>query len=68
MNNYVNLVEANSYELDFDSVDSDFKHNFHYGGFLVDAEIPVDKMRLFLERHNSEFDKIATECIKKIQD
>ena len=65
---YVNLMDANSFELDFDSIDSDFKHNFHYGGFLADVEIPIERMRLFLERHSAEFDKISDECIKKIRD
>ena len=68
LNYYVNLINANSFEIDFDSIDSDFDHNFHYGGFLADVEIPIEKMRLFLERHNAEFDKIAAECIKKICD
>ena len=55
------------YISDWDDLDADFNHNFHYGGFLADVEIPIDKMRLFLERHNADFDKIAVECIKKIQ-
>ena len=67
LNHYINLIEENSFELNFDSIDSDFDHNFHYGGFLADVEIPIEKMRLFLERHSTKFDKIATECIKKIR-
>jgi hypothetical protein len=43
-------------------------HNFHHGGNLADVEIPIDKMKLFLERHNADFDKIAAECIKKIHE
>ena len=68
LNYYINLIEENSFELDFDSIDSDFDHNFHYGGFLADVEIPIEKMRLFLERHSTDFDKIAAECVKKIHD
>ena len=66
LNYYINLIEENSFELDFDSIDSDFDSNFHYGGFLADTEIPIEKMRLFLERHSADFDKIAAECLKKI--
>ena len=66
LNYYINLIEENSFELDFDSINSDFDSNFHYGGFLADAEIPIEKMRLFLERHSADFDKIAAECLKKI--
>jgi len=68
LNYYINLIEKNSFEINFDSIDSDFKHNFHYGGFLADVEIPIEKMRLFLERHSADFDKIAAECVKKIRD
>ena len=68
LNYYINLINANSFEVNFASINSDFDHNFHYGSFLADVEIPIEKMRLFLERHNAEFDKIAAECIKKICD
>ena len=64
----LNLINANSFEVNFASIDSDFDSNFHYGGFLADAEIPIEKMRLFLERHSADFDKIAAECVKKIHD
>ena len=68
LNHYINLIEENSFELNFDGIDSDFDYNFHYGGFLADVEIPIEKMRLFLERHSTDFDKIAAECMKKIHD
>ena len=66
LNYYINLIEENSYELNWDDVDSDFDQDFHYSGFLADVEIPIEKMRLFLERHSADFDKIAAECVKKI--
>ena len=68
LSRYINLIEENSYEIDFDNIDSDFDHSFHYDGFSADVEIPIEKMRLFLERHSAAFDKIAAECIKKIHD
>ena len=68
LNYYINLIEANSLQLDFDAINLDFMHNFHHGGNLADVEIPIDKIKLFLERHNADFDKIAAECIKKIHE
>ena len=65
---YINLVEANSFEFDYESIDADFDDNFHYGSFLTDVEIPIEKMRFFLERHMTDFDKLAVECMKKIHD
>jgi hypothetical protein len=35
---------------------------------LADVEIPINKMKLFLERHNADFDKIAAEFLKKIRE
>lgn len=39
---------------------------FHHGGFLMDVDMPIQKMKLFLETHNSEFEKLGSEHIKKI--
>ena len=67
LSDYINLIKANSFEFNWDKIDLDFDHNFHYGGFLADVEIPIEKMRFFLERHSINYDKMAVECIKKIQ-
>jgi len=67
LNNYVNLIDANSFVLNWDSMDAEFDHIFHYGGHLVDAEISGDKMKLFLEQHSKDFDIISSACNKKIQ-
>ena len=67
LNNYVNLIDANSFVLNWDSMDVEFDHIFHYGGHLVDAEISSDKMKLFLEQHSKDFDIISSACNKKIQ-
>jgi hypothetical protein len=68
LNHYINLIEANSLELDYDAINLDFMHSFHHGGNLADVEIPINKMKLFLERHNADFDKIAAEFLKKIRE
>ena len=67
LNNYINLIDANSFVLNWDSLDVEFDHIFHYGGHLVDAEISSDKMKLFLEQHSKDFDIISSACNKKIQ-
>ena len=67
LNNYINLIDANSFVLNWDSMDAEFDHIFHYGGHLVDAEISSDKMKLFLEQHSKDFDIISSACNKKIQ-
>ena len=67
LNNYINLIDANSFVLNWDSMDAEFDHIFHYGGHLVDTEISGDKMKLFLEQHSKNFDIISSACNKKIQ-
>jgi len=44
-----------------------FDSIFHHNGFLVDVEIPIDKMQSFLEKHRNSFEKLAAEFVKKIQ-
>ena len=67
LNNYLNLIESNSLKIDLFGLSYDFDYIFHYNGFLVDVEIPIDKMQSFLEKHWSLFEKLAAEFVKKIQ-
>ena len=67
LNNYLNLIEFNSFESDTLDLSIEFDDIFHYNGFLVAGEIPIDKMQSFLERHSNYFEKLATEFVKKIQ-
>ena len=67
LNNYLNLIEFNSFETDILDLSLEFDDIFHYNGFLVAGEIPIDKMQSFLERHSNSFEKLATEFVKKIQ-
>ena len=67
LNNYLNLIESNSFKINLLNLNNDFDYIFHYNGFLVDVEIPVDKMQSFLEKHSNLFEKLAAEFVKKIQ-
>ena len=67
LNNYLNLIESNSFEIDLLDLSNEYDKIFHYNGFLVDVEIPIDKMQSFLEKHRNSFEKLAAEFVKKIQ-
>ena len=67
LNNYLNLIESNSFEMNLLDLSSDFDHIFHYKGYLANVEIPIDKMQSFLEKHRNSFEKLAAEFVKKIQ-
>ncbi len=67
INDYLNLVESNSFELDLLKLSSEFDNKFHYTGLLADVEIPIRKMKSFLNDNSDLFEKLATEFVKKIQ-
>ena len=67
LNNYLNLIESNSFELNLLYLSTEFADIFHYNGFLVDVEIPIDKMQSFLEKYRNSFEKLAAEFVKRIQ-
>ena len=67
LNNYLNLIESNSFESDITDLSTEFADIFHYNGFLVDVEISIDKMRSFLEKYRNSFEKLAAEFVKRIQ-
>ena len=66
INNYLNLVESNSFELDLLKLSSEFDSKFHYTGLLADVEIPVDKMDSYLNTNLDLFENLAMQFIKKI--
>ena len=67
LNNYLNLIESNSFEINLLDLSTDFDNIFHYGRFLVNVEISIDKMQYFLEKYSNSFEKLAAEFVKKIQ-
>lgn len=67
LNNFVNLIHDNSFELNLHSLYMDMGEYFFYGGYLVDVEIPLQKMNLFLEKNKDKFDKLCLEHVKKIK-
>lgn len=68
LNNYVNFIDESFFTFDYASLAQDQQDYFHYGGYLVDVDIPIHKMKSFLEIHNSSFEKLALEHIKKIRE
>ena len=67
LNDYLNLLEFNSFEMDLLSLSNEFDYIFHYNGFLMDVEVPIDKMEDFLKKHMNLFEKLSAEFAKKIQ-
>lgn len=66
LNKYIDFINDNSFQFDYTELAQDVQDYFHYSGFLADVEIPSEKMQIFLEEHKSQFEQLATEHIKKI--
>ena len=63
---YLNLLEANSFDFDLIGFDLDYHNYFYHGGHLIDTDIPEEKARQFIKKHESAFDTLSDEFIKKI--
>ena len=38
----------------------------HYGGFFVNVDIPVQKMKYYLDTTNEIYEKVAMQFVKKL--
>ena len=63
---YLNLLEANSFDFDLLGFDLDYHNYFYHGGNLIDVDIPEEKAKQFVKKHESSFDTVADEFVKKI--
>ena len=64
---YVNLLVSNSFDFDLYQYYIDEFNHFFFGGNLADVEIPIEKMKIFLEKNKLVLEKLSNEHIKKIQ-
>jgi len=66
LNEYVDLIDRNSFEFDLQGLFVKMHNYFQYGGFLVDVEISDEKMKSFLNAESKTFEKLSSEHIKII--
>jgi hypothetical protein len=67
LNEYVNLVNRNSFELDPNVLISEVLHRFYYNGLFSNVPISLFKMESFINDFSSSFEKLSQEYIKKIR-
>ena len=65
--NYLNELDKNSFEFDYFTINKNFNQNFRYHGYFQDIEYPTEKMTSFFNEHESDFELLANEHLKKIQ-
>jgi len=69
VNEYVNLVDNHSFDFDLTALYNSARKQFYHGGILSDlVDIPTTKMDSFLKSHKNDFDKIASEHQKIIEE
>jgi len=66
LNEYVNLVERNSFEFNLPKLYLDFQEYFFNEYNTARSKMPISKVNQFLENHKPEFEKLVYEHIKKI--
>jgi hypothetical protein len=60
-------LEKNSFEVNMMELEIEINNQFFYGGFLVDVDVGMGKMKLFYEKFKPVFEQLAVEHIKKIK-
>ena len=67
VDDYVNFIDEISFKFDYVGIIQNLQDFFHYGGFLVDVDISMEKMKKYLDLSKSEYEQLALEHIKKIK-
>lgn len=63
---YIEMIKENTFEFNLKRFSADFAYRFGFKGLIMDAELPEKKVELFLKDHESAFEQLANEHIKKI--
>jgi len=66
LNNFVSVLEKNSFAFDCSGFDTLAHHILFYDGFLSDVEINEKQMNKLLDAYSKQFEILADEHIKKI--
>ena len=64
---FLNLLEENSIDFDLFGFEVDYHNYFFNEGNLLNVEIDEGKAKQFIKKHESSFDMLANEFIKKMQ-
>ena len=67
INNFIRYIENHTFEFDYMGITLDFTYRFGFKGPIMDAELPIKEIELFLNDYESEFEILTNEHIKKIK-
>jgi hypothetical protein len=66
LNNFVSILEKNSFAFDENGFSNLAHHILFYDGFLSDVEINEKQMNKLLDAYSTQLETLANEHIKKI--
>lgn len=64
---YVQMIKENTFEFNLKRFSADFAFRFGFKGLVMDAELPADKVELFIKDYENAFETLAQEHVKKIK-
>jgi hypothetical protein len=67
VNEFINLIDRNSFEFDIFDYYSNLEKTFHNGGFMISHEISMEYLDSFIEDNKEIYEMLASEHIKKIE-
>jgi lipid A disaccharide synthetase len=65
---YLDAIDSESFESEFQSLIAAYEQIFHKGGYYVNVEIESDKLDSFLKKYKNEFTKLALYHIAKMKE
>lgn len=66
LDKYLILLDKEGVTFDSSQIQMNYHKLFFYGGWIIDVEIPNDKMKLFLDKNESLFSELITKLSDKI--
>ena len=67
LNDFVNMIEKNTFPANEPGMTADFSYKFGFKGPIMDSFLPLNEIKLFLEEHKLDFERMANEHLEKIQ-
>ena len=64
---FVDFLNENSFDFNHTQFELKYLNYFYFGGDLVDVDIPISKMKKFLENNKTELESLVSQYIKKIE-
>ena len=68
INDFINLLERNTFNFDMPGHYNKILNKFHRGGFMISNEIDMNELNSFIEEHRETYEMLAIEHMNKIKD